>query len=374
MHLGLIFSLVVHTTVLLWAILTIQATPPFKMPEQTPVEVAIITADDLVRLRQGDRASKNLDATGSEGTTKIEPKVQPKTPPPPPPPAAAIPPPPPPEPPKDPIADQIAALKEPPKPEPKPEPRTEPPPGPSPEEQKKLDDAIKAEQAKADDAARLKLEAEAAAKAEAEAKAKAAEAERQKKLAEEKRRKDLERQKQLVAAAKKKAEDEAKKKEFNLDDIAKKIDAAPNAESGPKQALEDKSKPKPAAAAGQKAAANAKGPRAGAPEGTDTVLTAGQKDALIGQLRERVQRCWNINAGLQDAARLQPVVEFELNKDGSVRGTPRVANPDPSPQFQDAANSAIRAVLQCQPYALPPDLYANWEYVSLRFDPSKMFR
>ena len=358
MHLGLIFSLVVHATVLLWAILTIQATPPFKMPEQVPVEVAIITADDLVRLRQGDRASKTMDATGSEGTSKIEPKKQAKTPPPPP--AAAAPPPP--EPVKDPIADQIAALKD----DPKPEPKKEPPPAPSEAEKKAIEDALNAEQMKADAAARLKLEADAAAKAEAE---------RLKKLAEEKRRKDLERQKlAAAAAAKKKLEDEAKKKEFNLDDIAKKIDAAPNAESGPKQALEDKAKPKPAGPAGQKAAANAKGPRAGAPEGTDTVLTAGQKDALIGQLRDRVQRCWNINAGLQDAARLQPVVEFELNQDGSVRGTPRVANPDPSPQFQDAANSAIRAVVQCQPYALPPDLYANWEYVSLRFDPSKMFR
>ena len=87
-----------------------------------------------------------------------------------------------------------------------------------------------------------------------------------------------------------------------------------------------------------------------------------------------MQRCWNINAGLQDAARLQPVVDFELNQDGSVRGTPRVANPDPSPQFQDAANSAVRAVVQCQPYAPAAGSLRQLGIRLLRFDPSKMFR
>jgi hypothetical protein len=50
-------------------------------------------------------------------------------------------------------------------------------------------------------------------------------------------------------------------------------------------------------------------------------------------------------------------------------------NPEPSPQFMDAANSALRALKQCAPYRdLPPDLYEHWQYSRFRFDPSQMFR
>ena len=66
MHLGLLTSLLVHAALIGWALITIRATPPLKMPEQTPVEVAIITNDDLVRLTKGERTAKRLEADGGE--------------------------------------------------------------------------------------------------------------------------------------------------------------------------------------------------------------------------------------------------------------------------------------------------------------------
>jgi colicin import membrane protein len=374
---GLTLSLAVHAGLILWALVTIRATPPLKIPEQTPVEVAIITGDDLVRLTKGDRNAKRLETDGSEGTAKADPKKQAKTPPPPP--AAAPPPPPPPpapEPPKvePPKPDQVAALieKEPPKPA--------VPAGPTPDEQKKLEAALKADQDKAEAEIALKKaqEEEAKKRAEEEAKKKAEEEARRKKAAEDaaRRRAEAARKKAAEEAARKKAEDEAKKKTFNLDDIAKKIEDAPdNPESGPKQALKDNRKPAPQPAAGAKSAQGPKGPRAGAPEGTDTQLTAGQQNMLVGLMRTQISRCWNINAGLQDAARLIPVFDFELNPDGSLRGEPQLVNPDSSPQFVDAANSALRALKCASPFRdLPPDLYAHWQYSRFRFDPSQMFR
>jgi colicin import membrane protein len=386
-HLGLGISLAAHGVMLAWALLTIQATPAFKMPELTPVEVAIISADDMVRLTKGDRTAKNLDATGNEGTAKKEPLKQVKTPPPPPP-VAAAPPPPPPEPekapepkPPDPVVPEV-------KPEPKPDPlaqqmaalEQEPvkpavPVGPSPEEKQKLEDAIKAADDKAAADLALKTAAEEAVKAKAAADAKRAadakKAAEAKKVADAKKAADA---KKLADAAKAKADADAKAKQFNADDILKKIAAADD--GGPKQALDNKAKPVPQPVGGAKGPVTpTKGPRAGAPEGTDTQLTAGQKSRLVAILKAQIERCWNINAGLTDAARLIPVFEFELNRDGTLRGEPKLTNPENSQQFQDAANSALRALKGCAPYRdLPPDMYEHWEYSRFRFDPSQMFR
>ena len=45
-----------------------------------------------------------------------------------------------------------------------------------------------------------------------------------------------------------------------------------------------------------------------------------------------------------------------------------------SPFFQAAADSAVRAVFQCQPYELPSEKYALWRDMILNFDPSDMYR
>ena len=44
------------------------------------------------------------------------------------------------------------------------------------------------------------------------------------------------------------------------------------------------------------------------------------------------------------------------------------------PFFQAAADSAVRAVYQCQPYALPKAKFALWRDMILNFDPSEMYR
>ena len=51
-----------------------------------------------------------------------------------------------------------------------------------------------------------------------------------------------------------------------------------------------------------------------------------------------------------------------------------VVNSAPSPLFRDAADSAVRALVQCEPYALPADKYeSGWEFMELTFDPQRMF-
>ena len=141
------------------------------------------------------------------------------------------------------------------------------------------------------------------------------------------------------------------------------------------KALLDKAPPKPALAGGsQQAALGKKGPVAGAPEGTDTVLTASQ-NALLGKLiKDAVSRCWNINSGAEGMDKVVVKLEVNLRPDGRLAQPPRIVNSMPGPLFADTANSAVRAVIQCEPYSFPAELYkGGWDSLVWTFDPRKMF-
>ena len=234
---GLIVSLILHVALLGWTLLSIEQTPPLAEAKPEPVEISIMSEDDVVRLKKGERESKNMEAEGREGPAKEPPKKEPPkvapTPPPPPPPAAeAPPPPPPPEPPKP------AAEAEPPKPA----------PAPTPDDQKLLDEKL----AEADLAAKTEAEAKAAAEAKAVAEAKAkAEAEKKKKLAEEQRKKDLEKKRLADLKAKADAKKLADAKTAqSLDSIVNAALAkAPDQSTPPKALLPSFVRPVPASAA-----------------------------------------------------------------------------------------------------------------------------
>ncbi|MEM8971800.1 MAG: hypothetical protein AAGD43_07055 [Pseudomonadota bacterium] len=125
MYAALTFSFVLHATLLGWALVSFKATPPLKIPEVVPVEVALISNDDLVRLQKGDRNAKKLETQKAKTTKKLKKTkrqtkkvkvriVQQKTPPP----APAAPKPKkvekkPAKPKTDPIAKKLAALQQP---------------------------------------------------------------------------------------------------------------------------------------------------------------------------------------------------------------------------------------------------------------------
>ena len=105
------------------------------------------------------------------------------------------------------------------------------------------------------------------------------------------------------------------------------------------------------------------------PNGNDLEMSASEVDWL----RQRIEQCWNPPVGVREAERLIVKVEFEMDLDGNVLGVPRVLNSSANPLFQVAADSAVRAVLGCQPYAgLPPEKYELWRDNTLTFDPSRM--
>ena len=366
MYFGLTVSLLAHMALLGWARESFQTSKPYKLAEPEPVEVAIISADELVRLRQGDRSSKKLetrpaDETEKKPTEKEARREIVKTVPPP---AAAQP-----TPTEDPISKKLAAL------------QPVEPKGPTPEEiaaRKAAEEAArKAAAEKAAEELALKKAAEEKKKQEAE-KQRKAEEEKKRKAEAEKKRKAEERRKRQEAEQKRRQQEAERKKRLAEQQRPERERQAKTFDSGRISALLNKI-PDPAAPQGGSPDPNARadaprGARAGAPEGRDNRLTASQRSLLGAMMKRAVSRCWNINSGLEGADQVIVELEIRLGQDGRLSGQPVVVNSGRGAIFQDAVNSAVRALIQCEPYDLPQQFYkGGWDHMVVTFDPQKMF-
>jgi hypothetical protein len=160
--------------------------------------------------------------------------------------------------------------------------------------------------------------------------------------------------KEAKAKKPKKQKQEAKKRDFDTDKIAALLNKIPDAEDAPKpQEPAEETKP----VRGQKS-------------GTELTMSVNEIDAL----RSRIADCWNPPPGGLGADSIVVKLRLKLKEDGTLVGYPSVANSGASPFFQAAADSAVRAVYQCQPYSLPKAKYALWRDMILNFDPSDMYR
>jgi hypothetical protein len=89
----------------------------------------------------------------------------------------------------------------------------------------------------------------------------------------------------------------------------------------------------------------------------------------IDALRSQITRCWVIPTGWTNPREVTVSVRFQLNLDGTVAGMPEVVEFPASQYGPVAGDNAIRAVMQCGPYALPSEKYEQWKDVQLRFSP-----
>jgi hypothetical protein len=107
----------------------------------------------------------------------------------------------------------------------------------------------------------------------------------------------------------------------------------------------------------------------GAPEGGDNRMSANEIDAF----RAQISRCWTPPVGGLGGDPIIVKLRIALKEDGSLIRPPEVSNQLGSPFFRPAADSAVRAVMQCQPYHMPPKKYGQWRDMLLTFDPRHMY-
>lgn len=357
---GLIGSVLLHAAVLGWALFTIQTQREIRMSEPEPLAVDLVNLSDLTKLRQGARNAKQLEAQPKESpkpdvAKKEAPKPAPVAtappPPPPPPEPPAVKEEPKPEPPKDPIADKIASAP----PEPVP-----PPPVPVPDPQKKLEEMLKEQERLAEEQKKIEEQKRAEEQRRAEEERKRQEAE-DRKREEEKRKKEADARKKREEL-KKKREAEAKKKEFDAAKISALLNKIP-----------DKGAPRPSVPLDEQAKNLPKGPVLGAPEGRDNQLSASERAVLQQIIRSCVGPKWTVLGGGADSQNLVVKIRVRFNPDGTLAAAPQIMNPENSPFFLAASESAMRAVQQCEPYPLPPAKYDVWKDTVLTLNPRDMF-
>jgi colicin import membrane protein len=131
-------------------------------------------------------------------------------------------------------------------------------------------------------------------------------------------------------------------------------------------ALLDQRDPQRNAATGAELNSN---PSLGSVKGEAAQLSQSEFDALLARLRQ----CWNPPIGATNSDNLFVVFRVLFKRDGSVMQTPVLVQAPPS-QFGPAlAESAKRALLQCQPYTmLKPEHYEEWRDMEIKFDPREM--
>jgi hypothetical protein len=131
-------------------------------------------------------------------------------------------------------------------------------------------------------------------------------------------------------------------------------------------ALLDQRDPQRNAATGSELNPNAS---LGSVKGEAAQLSQSEFDALLARLRQ----CWNPPVGATNSDNLFVVFRVLFKRDGSVMQTPVLVQ-GPASQFGPAlAESAKRALLQCQPYTmLKPEHYEEWRDMEIKFDPREM--
>ena len=317
-------SSAIHLAILLWAV----AVFPSARPEQAIQDIAvdIVTPSELTKLKAGMADSKDEAPLAKKPE---EPMPKPVPAPPKPEEAKPVPPPPQAKPEEQPEPKEAEKPKE---PEPKKEPPKEAAAKPKPEPAKL---APKDPEPKPDP--------------------KAAEKPKEPEPKKEPPKKKAERKPQIEKPKPKPSLKADTKRDFNADRIAALLNKMPDAGSEPRI-----SEPVPEAPPK---------PVRGQSTGTEVTMSLNEIDAL----RARIAQCWNPPPGGLGADAIVVKLRLQLNEDGSLVGYPTVANSGSSPFFQAAADSAVRAVYQCQPYSLPSEKYAVWRDMILTFDPRQMY-
>lgn len=111
--------------------------------------------------------------------------------------------------------------------------------------------------------------------------------------------------------------------------------------------------------------------------GLGTAERASMEDRVRSLTRAHLTRCWRMPVDLPEPERLVVTLEFDLNRNGTLNGQPRVTSPRNytfDPPMRTAVEAAVRAVRQCDPYPFSDDPvvgehYDTWARLQFTFRP-----
>ena len=90
---------------------------------------------------------------------------------------------------------------------------------------------------------------------------------------------------------------------------------------------------------------------------------AADNSATWGSMFQRqVERCWKKPYGGIESQRPEAVFAIRLKRDGTLEGSPVPEGVPATPFLRVYQESALRAIIECQPYKLPAAFYEEWKY------------
>ncbi|MEH2531583.1 outer membrane biosynthesis protein TonB [Bradyrhizobium sp. AZCC 1588] len=90
---------------------------------------------------------------------------------------------------------------------------------------------------------------------------------------------------------------------------------------------------------------------------------AADNSATWGSMFQRqVERCWKKPYGGIESQKPEVAFAIRLKRDGTLEGAPIPEGVPATPFLRVYQESALRAIIECQPYKLPAAFYEEWKY------------
>jgi outer membrane biosynthesis protein TonB len=90
---------------------------------------------------------------------------------------------------------------------------------------------------------------------------------------------------------------------------------------------------------------------------------AADNSATWGSMFQRqVERCWKKPYGGIESQKPEVAFAIRLKRDGTLEGAPVPEGTPATPFLRVYQESALRAIIECQPYKLPAAFYEEWKY------------
>jgi colicin import membrane protein len=90
---------------------------------------------------------------------------------------------------------------------------------------------------------------------------------------------------------------------------------------------------------------------------------AADNSATWGALfKSQVERCWKKPYGGIEAQMTEAIFSIKLKRDGTLETTPTAVSNPSTPYFRVYQESALRAIIECQPYNLPAQFFDEWKF------------
>ncbi|MDE5453402.1 protein TolA [Bradyrhizobium sp. CSA112] len=89
---------------------------------------------------------------------------------------------------------------------------------------------------------------------------------------------------------------------------------------------------------------------------------AADNSATWGSMfKQQVARCWKKPYGALESQKPEAIFAIRLKRDGSLEGAPVPIGTPATPYLRVYQESALRAIIECQPYKLPAALFDEWK-------------